>query len=819
MTVSIKKEGFVGKYLPFEPPINLPEGSLVEGKNLLRKSIYGGWTPRKGYTLVNTTPDDPIESIHQYKNPFYEDWHCFVQISSALFSLSRVGEELILDDDEPLLLSSDEKLFVSQAGEPLTQKANFGSSLISVGTEPGFSCVVGEDWIYCDGENRPIIFGGDTPRCDGFIVYDGNSGVYIDYTSEVTDLDPDTYAIISAHADTVYYVGMKERGTEIHLILETGNTNNITATVKAFRSGSWTDTSASDGTVGTYTHDTDGALTWSGSSNDSMTQIANKQLYWYEVSFSGAPTATTVKSCKTVREISLMTNKWDSEFHYVDGAVYFDGTTYTDCHGKVTDDSQSTYMDVSSMGTSGYIYFKTTEPLLGIGFKMVGGSVNTANAQFDLLESMTSVGWATVGAFTDGTLDTVADTSLNQDGTVWVTNEHEAQQMVLISGDSPGYWYRISADAALSATTYIAEMVYAAWPKALHPFSGCVEYDGKLVLWGEKHYGNRLLVSPYNRPDQFAFHSDRYTIPFGGSDPVLNCIPIGDYLMVFKRKGIYLTDRNYSSLTTLSTETGLASPHTAVLISSGDRTVKEDETKNIIMWQDRDGVYKATEDLQITKVSSQIRNYFLPDKSEYIGDDYITSLSAYYHSPTDTYRLVLPEQTLAYSIGTSEWLPLWEYELTPLCGLYCLGPDDQATTLIGTSEGLLVEAEKVTSDRDESNTQVAIEHYGITRPIYLTGDNLVAGEGAIRKIWTECKADSGTWNLWKYINWATTPTVVETPAEPSLSNSGYNIVVQRFDLGDEAAKCFQLKFHSNTIDQILEFYSFNYQVDLLRVPS
>ncbi len=819
----IKKENLIGKYLPFEQQTELPEGSIVSGLNMLRKGLFGGWKPRRGYTLLNTTPiGTKVLSLHRYMNPYYGDFHLIAQIGANLYSLSQASTELLTEDGEVLTTEDGHDLLITTEAAPLDQRTSLGSSLAAVGSDSGFSCMVGEDWIYADGSGRPLIFGGDQPYCDGFISYDGASSSYIDYTQEVIDGDGDSYGIITAHADSVYYVGMKERGSKIHVSIETANTNNVAATVKAFRSGSWTDTSATDGTEGTDTHDTSGTLSWSASDSDTMTVLGNRQLYWYQISFSGAPTEIHISSCQVERSLCSLTNKWDGEWRNPSGALFYDHsvTEYIDKLGSVTDGAQSTYMDISEMQTDDYIYIKTVERALGFGFTMEEDNINTAAQKVDLVECMTSSGWVTVGAFTDKTLDTAGGTDgFAQTGTIWITNEYSAQESTLLGDDSPGYWYRLSVDGALSTGVKIAEILYASWPEALGTYTGCIEFLGKLALWGDKHYPNRLLLSDYDKPDFFCNKVERYSPPFGASDSIINCATIGNYIIVYKEQGIFMWDGEAAKPLVISTDIGLASPKTLVLISSGDRTLKERESRTILIHQDRGGIYKLTVDsdgYQIAKISDQIRNYFLPAETEYIGDVNITNLQAYYEKTTDTYRLVLPTITLSYSVGTVEWLPIWSYALNLSVGLSSIGPDNEYIVLAGTDDGFLLRLEQVTSDRDSSNTIIAINHKIKTRPIYASEEGILAITGVLRKTWIEVETDSGTITYRLYKNQASTGSLITEPEAPTLTKADAEIQVQRFDHSLEDTVCFQIELESDTIDQQLQLYRLAYQLERIR---
>jgi len=370
----------------------------------------------------------------------------------------------------------------------------------------------------------------------------------------------------------------------------------------------------------------------------------------------------------------------------------------------------------------------------------------------------------------------------------------------------------------LSSDVKIGEIAYAAGPSELSYFSGCVELAGKLVLWGDELYPNRLLLSDPNKPDVFANIEERYSPPFGGSEIIRCVVTTGDYLVVFKETGIYLWDGVADKPLVINNTIGIGGPHTAKLITSGDKTLKEDEVRSIVMFQNKDGVYKlsvSTDSYLITKVSEQIADYFKPAKSAYIGDSYINDLSAEYEPVSDTYRLFLSDRTLVYSIGTDEWYPYWDYALVPTCGLSCVGPSDDNILLYGTDEGHILIADEVTTDRSTSNAATKIEHEIKTRPIFLSEENFNAVTGTLREIWTEMLEDTGAIIITLYTNRETTGSELSTPLAPSLSNSDVSVIIQRFDMSSTEINCFQLKFASSTLNQKMEIYSFDYHYDQL----
>ena len=103
---------------------------------------------------------------------------------------------------------------------PLTQAAGLGSSLgLDIGSSVGFSCVIGEQLYYANGEGLPSVYSGESIYCQGFITYNETYGEirWTDYTKEVIDQKDSTYGrnflTTAAAGDACIYVRGNERLT------------------------------------------------------------------------------------------------------------------------------------------------------------------------------------------------------------------------------------------------------------------------------------------------------------------------------------------------------------------------------------------------------------------------------------------------------------------------------------------------------------------------------------------------------------------------------------------------------------------------------
>lgn len=796
----ILKEDFVGKYDGVTPAALLGMGAIADGLNVRKVSAVGGWKPRKGCTLNNTTAAESgteIKSLHKYEHPRHSDYHFIAQVNNKLLDASN---------------------------DPPAAGTTFGSTLgVTVGTTPGFSCVVNTKWFYCDGSNRPVVFDGDTPYPIGVFSYDNTDDAYSDYLRKSTDGLSDTYFKILAGASDKLYILTSERCEGITLDLDDVNSNAVTLTVKAWRSGSWTAVSnLSDGTEtgGTTTLAQDGSITWDRSTSDDLKVIGNVMGYAYELSWSGALSDTvTGNSITTVQDADHMTNKWDGKFEWVTGARFYDQSAgeYQEIFGKVSNESDSQYVDISEGTTSDFLYFKTPEPITGVGIGVAVGYANTANAQVDLIEYWDGTDWADISTLDDTTLDNAGDSSFSQTGRIFFDATSLTPEKRTFEGDEiPGYWYRISWDAALSTDVRIYALLYAAQPETLEDYKGCIEFKGRLLLWGPD---NRLQFSVYGRPDCFCGIDSGYTDTFGGEDPIICAVKFYNELMVFKEREVYLLE-GYSPSTfgvlKLADGVGLSSPKTAISIEVGFPSMNEEEPTNVVIWQDVDGVYVA-DGRKPKKVSDpSVDNYFNPEYTDCIAAGDIDDLQAFPDKANNEYHLLLPTAELVYNIITDEWYPPWEREVDLVTGISLKGTDGRFYTYGGTSGGYVHRLENDTTDKDNSNSDVAITHKVKTRALANPSENSPTPslKFKLRKLWAIVKARvSGTITTKTYKNMASTGTTQSTPSAMSLVASGQGLAVPELHMSIADCLNMQFEFTCSTADVEMEIWGIAYEIE------
>ena len=799
----IFKEEFNGAYDSMTPATMLPKGAISGGGNVRKVSQLGGWKARKGCALHNTTALESgaaVKSLHYYTNPVQGDEHFIAQVSQKLVRESASG-----------------KL-------PPTQDTSFGTTLgVTVGTTPGFGDVVGEHFFYADGSGVPIAWGGDTPYPRAVFTYDAGTGIYTDFSREVRDGRSTTYAVVLGAATDKFFVLSEQQLSGVTITVGSSvNSNDVDLVVKALRGGSWTAVSSlSDGTDSSGTLAQTGAVTWTASTSDQVSIVSNTMGYVYEFSWSGALSGNVYITKLTVTQAAqALTNKWGGRFDWLSGCRFFDADAkeYQDGLGQISNESTAQSISIGAGTTSDFLYLKTPEPACAFAIGVVIGSSNTAAQKIDSIEGWGNGAWTAVtSGLTDGTLNSDSTSSFAQSGAFKFPTTTLVMQKAEMFGDPvPGYWYRISWDGTLSDTVELYAIAYAAQPETLPAYDGCIEFKGRLFVWGDPEYPNRLRYSAYADPFCFCGQDSGYTDVFGDMKKVLCVKRFYNELIIWKEDSIYLLEgENPQTFGTLkiSDTIGLASPKTAYVVELGYNLMHKDEPLSVAIWQEIDGVY-IIDGRKPKKVSASVDRYFNPEYSDCISATYIRSLQAYIDYANGEYHLLLPSSELVYNIATGEFYPVWTRAITLATGLGFRGATDRKISMGASAAGFVMLLETDTSDKNASNADVAITHSIKTRAISAKQDMGTTLRFTLRHLWTELKARAaGSLTTKTYKNQASSGTTQATPQAMSMISSTYAVVCPKLDMSIEECDCFQASFEVATIDHEMEIYSMLYDID------
>jgi hypothetical protein len=786
----------------------------------------GGWKARKGCDTHNTTAlaSASILSLHKYKHPREADYHFIVQCNGKLYDMTN---------DPPTVGSG--------GGTDISNSITFSTTI------PGFSDVINDIWVYCDGSGAPVMWGGDTPYCIGFLAYDSSATAYNDHYSVVIDGRTDTEAICVADSSDTWYICSPCIAKEIVFNLggTVNTTSSRTATLKSWQSAAWSDRSATDTTKsGTTTMAQDGSLTWTASASDTMRVMEGRMGYSYEVSFSGAlSNSIDVISCKIKYDVAQITNKWDGVYQLPTNVNFrlSSSDQRNDVTAKVTNESTSLYVQMDAMAISGQFLIRTAEPATGFGFGIVDGYNNTANAQIDATNGVRHWDGDSMennAPIVDGTLEGTA--GFARTGVLlWNAAGTTVQKRTESYDPTAAYRYLVDCDAELDNTgddIRCYYITYIPFPESLPAYDGVVQFKGRALYWGDPQYPNRLRVSCYGRPDCLTGSDSGYTDELGDAKVIKCAKRFYNELMVWKEDSVWLMEgyqpSNLGPLL-LADTVGTCAPKTVQVIEIGHPSMHSNEPLTVAIWMDTDGVY-LSDGRKPRKISGPVDHYFNPEYSTAVAADYLDNAQSYNDPNNNEYHLLLSNEgsghgtELVYNYVLDEWYPPWDRTVGGandflVSGMWLVGTDGRKYTLGGRSNGKVMLLETDTTDRDDSDADVKITHYVRSRAISFTPKESSTFEFTFSEAWAEMKARTSpttktiTVNFYKDL--ATSATAITTPEAVSLANSGFNLAVDGIRTAQNNCKCFQLEFKGDTADLELEIYSFMYAIEGEGVPS
>jgi len=791
MSNKISKEVFSKGFDSNNAPLLLDSGEIAGGENLRAVGSRGGWKGRKGCTLRNTTAAGSavVEAI-PYENP----------VSDYFRVLYHYGD------------------YFYAGAAPLTQAAGLGSTLgLDIGASVGSSCMIGEQLYYANGEERPSVYSGDAIACRGFVVND--NVVWSDFTKEVVDQKTTTHGRMlftnGVGTDAIYVCGHEKMSA---ILITLGTAYNVidttTIVVSAWRSGAWAATAAlSDGTTaGTTTFRQSGTISWTASDLDEMKVIAGTMGYWYKITCANTTSAIHITDCKVTSPFSFMTNKWDGIYGYSAGALFYDftGTVYYEGLGAVSNESEATYLDIGAGTSSDFLYIKGTSPLAGVGIGLVTGKENIIASVIDDVEVWEDTGWSSIAGIDDGTSD--GTSSFHQSGQIfWDFSSVTPVRRSFNSDNLAGYWYRISWDVTLTNEVQIYLIVVALAPTEISYASGCVEFDSRLMLWGDPLYRNRLKYSTKGKPDNIGSSSSGYTGIFGKGDEVTVAKSFSEYLLVGKETGVYLLAKSFD-IKKVTSEVGIVSPDTLQIVEVGTSNMQKELIINVAIWLDADGVYQY--DMEgVAKISLPIDNYFNSNSSDYLTIAAIAAAKSFIDQERNEYHLLIGSTELVYNYAYQKWYPPWDREISLLNGV-SFRADDKAFYSLGMStSGFVMELENATSDRSVTNVATPITQMIRTR-VLTSDENGLSIFFNLRHIWLVVKSDISAYitdltvNLYK--NFSLTPSTIDT-INLNVANVTYTII--KIDVSETDCTAFEILCTIGQVNRTFEIHEIIYEYE------
>jgi len=307
---------------------------------------------------------------------------------------------------------------------------------------------------------------------------------------------------------------------------------------------------------------------------------------------------------------------------------------------------------------------------------------------------------------------------------------------------------------------------------------------------------------------------------------ILCAIKFYNELIVFKEDSVWLLegeDPFTFGILKITDTIGLASPKTAKVVEVGSPTMHNDEVLSIALWQDTDGIY-VLDGRKPRKTSLPIDQYFNVEYSTAIEATKINSCQAFIDRLNNEYHFLVPysatqgDVELVYNYVLDEWYPPWERRVGGanaylVTGLTFRGTDDRIYVYAANNTGkiYLLEDSDETSDKDDSEDDVAISHSLKTRAIGVTPELGPVVKFNLRRVWPQFKVRSAgtpTVNIFK--DEATSASDTTTL---SMVLAGYGVTTPNMDLSLTDCDTFQVELALNVVDREMEIYGFTYELE------
>jgi len=442
------------------------------------------------------------------------------------------------------------------------------------------------------------------------------------------------------------------------------------------------------------------------------------------------------------------------------------------------------------VGTGDKVYVGFRERVRRIIFYVAAAGKNTADVSISTVKYHNTLGTATtVGDFTDTT--ETSDATMSQKGYVeWVPPDEGQEKPLKIGGDDvPWYWYEITFDASLGATTYVYYIEGVPVPESIDYSYGC--FGWKRRAW---------QIAPYNRENQVRYSAQNMPNVFNGADsgyiefgerPLRAAAPFYNETVLFADTEMWMLQGSNPSdfgRLRLSAQIGTCSPQSVITIETGVSV--GESIKNVTVWMFYDGIW-LFDGVRVMKISApDIDSFFDPDHDDYINPTYLDQCYATYHHDTQCAYFVVysgssattPTKVIVLHFPTL-WYGILDYydEFSTIDSVW-----NNKYYLVGGghSTGFQYLLDTGVTDTDSSGTARAVTAFVVTRDMFMS-----YSEGMKQRlvsVWTEAQEAGGQVEIAEYPDGSKTPTEV---AKASMSWYGRLFgIIQK-----------TLKIHSNQI--------------------
>jgi hypothetical protein len=367
-------------------------------------------------------------------------------------------------------------------------------------------------------------------------------------------------------------------------------------------------------------------------------------LYWYKWVVNGALTTTSFYYITLNYPFQTINDLWDGNYR-ITGKCFLLTPTYINYLDQTTniavkdyvDTVTYTYLDLSSMATTWYVYLGFYERTCALDMTI---PVGNGNASALKIEYWNGTAWVQVSGFSDGTIN--SGCTIAQSATIsWAPVGEGLEQVTSISTTAINdklYFYRLSVSATLSTKVQIDYIQGIPCPRTIHAYKFPVYAQRRLFLCNSKvGQPNEVLVSATNT--NVVFNGTDSTILYVGdtkdivaASPIYQRTPNSLYenVVFCKENSTWIlngTDPSSYQLYQLSDSIGCNAPDSMRLCDIG--LDMNNIPKQVIIWQSAVG-WVVCDGWTINVISDDVKNLFDRNSSDTLNASVINKTSVFY---------------------------------------------------------------------------------------------------------------------------------------------------------------------------------------------
>lgn len=569
---------------------------------------------------MTTNKSEEIVKLYQWNKGKRDERHFFAQIEN--------GDLIEATDNPPDTITGDFGSLVYQPRDVDSADDPWPTLTVSlVNLVPASFGNADDALLYSDGMDQHKVWTGEEAPIETFkyvnrttaIPATGNPEVGQDFSLEVTDNDPETYADVGDMGDLAsdyecILIKTKYHANKFNIKFHTPNSAaDVDLNLQTWdKVDGWTDVTITDNTAdGGTTFAKDGSITWTVDPNEVELFACGENGYWYLLYLDASDALSS--DCK-ISEITYegpwqeIENVWNGVLeNAIEAYVYDDGEYYAYPY---------TAIEIGDLGVGEYIIFSTINNLVGFHVE-TGATPNTNATQINVYGTKDGITWTDLS-------DTDTTGGFGRGGFVtWKRKDSSVVAPIEFQGSKyAAYWWKILiGTAAVSADVKIT-LRGMPW----FDMKNFGNFGRTNTVWKERgvysfdRFPSWLYISENNEANKL--NGADYAVLQAGDGRRNSIVAMQKFhneLMVWQEElgrdgGCLTLFEGYSPQTfgklLLSAKIGSFSQKSVVVIDGANSyTRKDDNVQTLAFFISHYGIF-VTDGSVVTRISDDIQNYF-----------------------------------------------------------------------------------------------------------------------------------------------------------------------------------------------------------------